>query len=82
MGKTNCLLQQIICLPIKLYQYLISPLFQPSCRYYPSCSHYAEEAIKQYGVGKGLWMGIKRLARCHPWARGGYDPVVPNNEKL
>lgn len=82
MGKTNRVLQQIICLPIKLYQYLISPLLQPSCRYYPSCSHYAEGAIKHYGIGKGLWMAIKRLLRCHPWARGGYDPVVPNNEKL
>lgn len=82
MGKISLMLQQVICLPIKLYQYLISPLLQPSCRYYPSCSHYAESAILQHGVSKGLWMAVKRLLRCHPWARGGYDPVLPNDEKL
>jgi hypothetical protein len=82
MGKINLVLQQLICLPIKLYQYLIAPLLPPSCRFEPSCSHYAESAIKQHGVGKGLWMAIKRLLRCHPWARGGYDPVLPNDEKI
>ena len=75
------MLQQIVCFPIKVYQYLISPWLRPSCRYYPSCSHYAEGAIKQYGIAKGLWMAIKRLLRCHPWATGGYDPVLPNDEK-
>ena len=75
------MLQQIVCFPIKVYQYLISPWLRPSCRYYPSCSHYAEGAIKQYGIAKGLWMAIKRLLRCHPWATGGYDPVLPNEEK-
>lgn len=82
MGKINLVLQKLICLPIKLYQYVISPLLQPSCRYYPSCSCYAEKAIMHYGIAKGIWMAIKRLLRCHPWARGGYDPVVPNEEKL
>ncbi|PJD93403.1 MAG: membrane protein insertion efficiency factor YidD [Legionella sp.] len=82
MGKINRLLQQIICLPIKLYQYLISPLLQPRCRYYPSCSHYALGAIKHFGIGKGLWMTVKRICRCHPWACGGYDPVIPNDETL
>jgi putative membrane protein insertion efficiency factor len=75
------MLRKIICLPIKLYRYLISPLIKPSCRYYPSCSMYALTAIEQFGIIKGLWIAIKRLARCHPWSRGGYDPVLPNNEK-
>lgn len=82
MGKVNLMLRQIVCLPIKVYQYLISPLLKPSCRYYPSCSQYAEAAIKQRGITKGLWMALKRVLRCHPWAQGGYDPVHPNDEKL
>ena len=81
MEKIRLLLRQIICFPIKVYQYFISPLLKSSCRYYPSCSHYAESAIKQRGVSKGLWMALKRISRCHPWAEGGYDPVLPNDEK-
>lgn len=76
------MLRKIVCLPIKFYQFLISPLLKPSCRYYPSCSEYAESAIKQLGIIKGFWMTFKRILRCHPWARGGYDPVLPNDEKL
>lgn len=82
MGKIKIKCRLIICIPIKLYHYLISPLLKPSCRYYPSCSHYAEAAIKQYGVIKGIWFGLRRILRCHPWAAGGYDPVLPNDEKL
>lgn len=82
MGKINCVLQQIVCFPIKLYQYIISPMLTPSCRYYPSCSHYAQDAIKHRGITKGLWMALKRILRCHPWSHGGYDPVLPNDEKL
>lgn len=81
MGKDQLMLRKIVCLPIKIYQYLVSPLMKPSCRYYPSCSQYAEYAIKEYGVMAGLWMSIKRLIRCHPWSPGGYDPVYPKNEK-
>lgn len=81
MGKIILMLRKIVCLPIKLYQYLISPLIKPSCRYYPSCSEYAESAIKQLGITKGLWMAFKRIARCHPWSRGGYDPVLPNDDE-
>lgn len=75
------MLRQIVCLPIKLYQYLISPLITPCCRYYPSCSQYTETAINEYGIAKGIWMGFKRIMRCHPWSKGGYDPVIPNDEK-
>jgi putative membrane protein insertion efficiency factor len=75
-------MRELVCLPIKLYQYLISPWIKPCCRYYPSCSQYADTAIKEYGITKGIWMAFKRLLRCHPWSRGGYDPVFPNDEKL
>jgi len=60
---------------IKIYQLLISPLFPSSCRYTPTCSHYTLEALKKYGLLKGSWLGIKRIARCHPWGGSGYDPV-------
>lgn len=60
---------------IKGYQYLISPLFPPSCRFTPSCSHYSSEAIIKHGLIRGGWLGIRRLLRCNPWNPGGYDPV-------
>lgn len=82
MGKIKTKLRKIVCLPIYLYQYLISPMLKPSCRYYPSCSEYAENAITQWGILKGFWLAFKRILRCHPWSRGGYDPVLPKDEKL
>ncbi len=82
MGKTKLILRQIVCIPIKIYQFLIAPLLKPCCRYYPSCSQYAESAIKKHGIIKGIWMAFKRLVRCHPWSPGGYDPVLPNDEKF
>ncbi len=60
---------------IKFYQHSISPLKPPTCRYTPTCSHYAVEAIQKYGPLKGLWLAVKRLLRCHPWGGHGYDPV-------
>ncbi|HUV99852.1 MAG TPA: membrane protein insertion efficiency factor YidD [Dehalococcoidia bacterium] len=57
------------------YQYLISPLLTPSCRFTPSCSNYAREVIEKHGVLKGGWLTIKRLLRCNPWNPGGYDPA-------
>ena len=60
---------------IRLYQLTLSQLFARSCRYYPSCSQYTYEAVTRYGWARGSWMGIKRIGRCHPFARGGYDPV-------
>lgn len=60
---------------IKLYQRWISPLKKPSCRFYPSCSQYAIDALSKYGALKGSWMTVKRISKCHPFHPGGYDPV-------
>lgn len=65
----------IFIIPIKLYQILLSPLLGQSCRYHPTCSQYAVEAIEKYGPIKGIWLGTKRIARCHPWGGSGHDPV-------
>jgi uncharacterized protein len=62
---------------IRLYQWTVSPLLGPRCRFYPSCSHYALEALLRFGVLEGGWLAVKRLARCHPWHPGGFDPVPP-----
>jgi len=68
-------MKQILLFFIKGYQWLISPLFPPSCRFTPSCSSYSIEAISKYGAIKGSWLTVKRILRCHPWNSGGYDPV-------
>lgn len=60
---------------VKQYQRFISPLFPPSCRYYPTCSNYTLQALKKYGTFKGLLMGIARILRCNPFVKGGYDPL-------
>ena len=60
---------------IKFYRYLISPLLGQSCRYLPTCSEYSIEALRTYGFFKGLFLSIKRIFSCHPWGRGGFDPV-------
>ena len=60
---------------VKFYQYCISPYTPPACRFTPTCSQYAVEALKKYGPIKGCWLPLKRLSRCHPWGGSGYDPV-------
>ncbi len=65
----------LVRLLIKGYQYFVSPLFPRTCRFYPTCSQYTLEAVERYGVLKGLWMGFKRVLKCHPFHPGGYDPV-------
>lgn len=60
---------------VKIYQFFISPLFPPSCRFYPSCSNYTIGALERFGVFKGSYLSIKRILKCHPYHPGGYDPV-------
>lgn len=67
---------RVIVLGVRVYRVMVSPLLGPSCRFYPSCSMYLEEAVGRHGVRRGLWMGLKRLGRCHPFHRGGVDPVA------
>ena len=65
----------LLLLPIYFYKVAISPLTPPSCRYTPSCSTYAMEAIRKHGPLKGLYLAVRRILRCHPWGGSGYDPV-------
>lgn len=66
-----------LSIPIHIYRLLISPMLGPRCRYLPTCSDYALEALTSHGPLKGAWLATKRLARCHPWGGRGYDPVPP-----
>jgi len=67
--------RRFVVILIKGYQQVISPLFPNTCKYYPSCSAYAVEAVARYGVLRGGWLAIKRIVRCNPFSHGGYDPV-------
>ena len=69
------MLAKILLGLIRFYQYAISPLLLPRCRYQPTCSQYAIEAVSKYGALKGGWLAAKRIGRCHPWGGSGYDPV-------
>lgn len=68
-------MKTILVLLIRVYQRWLSPALPPSCRFYPSCSEYACEAILKHGALKGVYLGARRILRCHPWHAGGYDPV-------
>jgi putative membrane protein insertion efficiency factor len=68
-------MKRILVTLIHCYRYLASPWVGNQCRFYPTCSHYSEEAIIQYGALKGSWLTIKRLVKCQPWHQGGFDPV-------
>ena len=68
-------MRHVLKLLIRGYQLALSPLLGPRCRFYPSCSHYAREAIDSHGALRGTWLTIKRIARCHPFNEGGFDPV-------
>ncbi|MFH0879045.1 MAG: membrane protein insertion efficiency factor YidD [Lentisphaerota bacterium] len=66
---------------IKLYQWTLSPLLGPCCRFHPNCSAYCVEALETHGLFRGAWLGVCRLLRCHPFHPGGYDPVPPRHEQ-
>ena len=65
----------LLALPVRFYRYFISPMLPPSCRYSPTCSEYALEALRIHGPFRGSWLTLRRLARCHPWGGHGHDPV-------
>jgi putative membrane protein insertion efficiency factor len=75
-------MKTIVLFLIKTYQVIISPLIGSNCRYQPTCSHYAAQAIAKFGVIQGAWMAIKRISRCHPWHEGGYDPVPEDKVEI
>ena len=75
MNRIFRLLAELLILPIQFYRKFISPLTPPSCRYPPTCSEYAVEALRKYGPFKGGWLALRRLLSCHPWGGHGYDPV-------
>ncbi len=68
-------MKRLILASIRFYRNVVSPLLPPTCRFTPSCSRYTLEAVEEYGVVRGLCKGVWRVSRCHPFARGGYDPV-------
>ena len=68
-------MQIIVIAALKGYKMLVSPLLPSACRYRPTCSEYMLDAVEHYGVLRGIWLGLKRLGRCHPFHEGGYDPV-------
>ena len=82
MKQLSHFFKQIFILPVRFYQIAISPMLGSSCRYDPTCSHYMIGSIKEWGVVKGLWLGIKRIASCHPWGGHGYDPVPKRKEEV
>ncbi len=78
-GNWHMLPARLLIALIKLYRLILSPWIGNQCRFYPSCSHYAEQAITTHGALRGAWMTLRRLIRCHPWHEGGCDPVPPSN---
>ncbi|MEW5863127.1 MAG: membrane protein insertion efficiency factor YidD [Pseudomonadota bacterium] len=71
------MIARLLRLAVRAYRYFLSPMLGPSCRFHPSCSAYAEEALARHGALRGLWLSARRLCRCAPWHPGGYDPVPP-----
>lgn len=66
---------RLLILPIRFYQRFVSPMFPPCCRFTPTCSAYAIEALQKHGALRGAWLALRRILRCHPWGGSGYDPV-------
>lgn len=74
-------MQKVLILLISAYRYFISPFLGANCRFYPTCSSYAHEAISRHGAMRGGWLALRRLSRCHPWHDGGFDPVPEKKTK-
>jgi putative membrane protein insertion efficiency factor len=66
---------RVLIVLVAAYRYALSPMLGRSCRFHPSCSEYAQEALERHGALRGVWLALRRIGRCHPWHRGGYDPV-------
>jgi putative membrane protein insertion efficiency factor len=81
LAKDGGKMRRIMISLIKLYQTILSPFVGQHCRFYPSCSSYALEALEKHGAMRGLWLSIKRVSRCHPWHEGGVDPVPEPQKK-
>ncbi|HEX7292312.1 MAG TPA: membrane protein insertion efficiency factor YidD [Conexibacter sp.] len=75
MSVLRSVLRAVVLAPIRAYRRVVSPLLPPRCKYAPTCSHYAEQAVREYGILRGLILAGWRLLRCNPWSHGGYDPV-------
>ena len=75
-------MRKVLIFLIKAYQYLISPMLGPHCRFHPTCSCYAQTALEQHGLLRGSWLAIRRIGRCHPWHPGGVDPVPEKSTEL
>lgn len=75
MGRNSSAMEKIVRFLIRIYRYCLSPLLGQTCRFYPSCSSYAEEAITVFGVIQGSFLALRRILKCHPWHEGGVDPV-------
>ena len=75
MNFLSRIARAVVIAPIRFYQLCISPFTPPCCRFTPTCSQYAIEAVRKHGAVKGVWLAVKRISRCHPWGGSGYDPV-------
>ena len=76
------MIKTVLIAPIRFYRYFLSPWLGWSCRFTPTCSLYTIEALETHGALKGLWLGIKRIGRCHPWCKGGHAPVPEARDKI
>ncbi|HBY64765.1 MAG TPA: membrane protein insertion efficiency factor YidD [Solibacterales bacterium] len=74
-------MQRVVLGALRFYKHAVSPLLPPACRFLPTCSEYMAEAVERHGAARGVWMGLRRLGRCHPFHRGGFDPVPAPSKK-
>lgn len=74
-------MRSLILVMLRGYRYVVSPLLGPRCRFYPTCSEYAIEAVERHGAARGAWLAIRRVGKCHPWHEGGVDPVPEQTRK-